>query len=227
MIPLIVFGTGGNSVEIVETVRAINAASRSGPLYTCVGFLDDDQSRRGQSSHGLPILGPIALAQELAGQFVNGIGGPGNFWLRPAITAKAGVPIERFETLVHPAASVASTARLGRGVVVFPQAAVGSFAEVGDHVLVLPNAVVSHDVTVGAHTCITAGVCISSRVAIGDSCYLGTRSCIIGSVSIGDRALVGMGSVVLRDVPGEAVVAGSPAKFLRPVMVSSQDGVRC
>jgi len=215
VIPLIVFGTGGNSVEIVETVRAINACSPGGPRYLCIGFLDDDQSRWGQMSHDLPVLGPIASARKFGGQFVNGVGGPGNFWLRPEIVAKSGVPPERFETLVHPTASVASTARLKRGVVVFPQAAIGSHAEIDDHVLILPNSVVSHDVTVGPHTLIAAGVCISSRVSVGASCYLGTRCCVIGSTRIGDRALVGMGSAVLDDVAEEAVVVGTPARFLR------------
>ncbi len=217
MIPLIVFGTGGNSMEIVETVRAINACSPDGPRYTCIGFLDDDRSRHGTTLHDLPVLGPISSAREFGAQFVNGIGGPGNFWLRPAIVAMAGLPAERFETLVHPSASVSSTARLGHGVVVFPQAAIGSLAHVEDHVLVLPNSVVSHDVTVGPHTLIAAGVCISSRVSVGANCYLGTRSCVIGSTRIGDRALVGMGSAVLHDVTEEAVVVGTPARFLRQI----------
>ena len=217
MIQLIVFGTGGNSVEIVETVRAINACSPDGARYTVLGFLDDNRTLWGRTRHGLPVLGGIPRAQDLAGQFVNGIGGPDSFWRREQIVARACVPPERFETLVHPAATVASTARLKPGVVVFPHAAIGSYAQVDNHVLVLPNAVVSHDVAVGAHTCIASGVCISSGVKIGVSCYLGTGSSLIGSIRVGDRSLIGMGSVVLHDVPGESVVVGSPAKFLRPL----------
>jgi acetyltransferase-like isoleucine patch superfamily enzyme len=34
-------------------------------------------------------------------------------------------------------------------------------------------------------------------------------------VSIGERALIGAGSVVVRDVPANAIVAGNPARILR------------
>ena len=44
---------------------------------------------------------------------------------------------------------------------------------------------------------------------------LGTGSTILGGVTIGEGAIVGAGSVVTRDVPPRAVVAGNPARLLR------------
>ena len=46
---------------------------------------------------------------------------------------------------------------------------------------------------------------------------LGTGSTILGGVTIGERAIVGAGSVVTRDVPPGVIVAGNPARVLRPV----------
>lgn len=46
---------------------------------------------------------------------------------------------------------------------------------------------------------------------------LGTGSTILGGVTIGERAIVGAGSVVTRDVPPDVIVAGNPARVLRPV----------
>jgi UDP-2-acetamido-3-amino-2,3-dideoxy-glucuronate N-acetyltransferase len=45
---------------------------------------------------------------------------------------------------------------------------------------------------------------------------LGSGSVILGGVTVGAGALVGAGAVVTRDVPPGAVVAGNPARFLRP-----------
>jgi acetyltransferase-like isoleucine patch superfamily enzyme len=44
---------------------------------------------------------------------------------------------------------------------------------------------------------------------------IGTGSTIMGGITIGRNAIVGAGSVVTRDVPANAVVAGNPAKVLK------------
>jgi acetyltransferase-like isoleucine patch superfamily enzyme len=46
---------------------------------------------------------------------------------------------------------------------------------------------------------------------------IGSGAVILGGVRIGERALVGAGAVVSRDVPPATVVAGVPARVLRPV----------
>ncbi|WP_213806333.1 acyltransferase [Granulicella sp. dw_53] len=44
---------------------------------------------------------------------------------------------------------------------------------------------------------------------------IGTSCTILGGITIGELAIVGAGSVVTRDVPPMAVVAGNPARILR------------
>jgi acetyltransferase-like isoleucine patch superfamily enzyme len=44
---------------------------------------------------------------------------------------------------------------------------------------------------------------------------IGSGSTILANVTIGENAIVGAGSVVRKDVPANAIVAGNPAKFLR------------
>ena len=44
---------------------------------------------------------------------------------------------------------------------------------------------------------------------------IGSGSTILCNVTIGENAIVGAGSVVTKDVPAKAIVAGNPAKFLR------------
>jgi len=46
---------------------------------------------------------------------------------------------------------------------------------------------------------------------------IGSGSTILSKVVIGERAIVGAGSVVTRDVPANAIVAGNPARVLRYV----------
>ncbi len=212
---LVILGTGGTSVDILDTLDDLNRV-RGGLRYECVGFLDDDTGRHGRLVHGYPILGPLGLAPALDDcLFVNGIGAPGNFWHKAAIIARTGLRPHRFATIVHPTATISRTARLNPGTVVLQHAVVAANVTIGSHVVVLPTCVVSHDSVLGDHTCLAGGVCVSGRVVVGESCYLGSNCTIMGDVQIGERCLVGMGSVVLRSVPPNSVVVGNPARFLR------------
>jgi len=55
--------------------------------------------------------------------------------------------------------------------------------------------------------------CVPTVVKRGAS--IGSGATILCGVSIGERATVGAGSVVTRDVPDGAIVAGNPARVLR------------
>lgn len=222
---VVILGTGGNSVDILDTINDVNDCA-SHPVYECVGFLDDNAALWGTGIHGVKVLGPLASAHAQPDcSLVNGIGAPSNFWKKDVIIAKTGAALERFVTILHPSASVSRTATVGRGVVVFQHVVITSNVTIGHHVIILPNTVISHDDVIGDYTCIAGGVCISGQVKIGQSCYLGTNSTIIGNAEIGDRCLIGMGSCVLRNIPPNSVVVGNPARFLRHT-VDGPDGVR-
>lgn len=50
---------------------------------------------------------------------------------------------------------------------------------------------------------------------IGNDVWIGENVLIKGGLKIGDGAVVGMGSVVTKDVPPYAIVAGNPATLIR------------
>ena len=52
-------------------------------------------------------------------------------------------------------------------------------------------------------------------VSIGANVWIGMNALILKGVTIGDGAIVAAGSVVVRDVPPKAVVAGVPAKVVK------------
>ena len=214
---LIILGTGGNCVDILDAVLAINEIA-STAVYHVRGFLDDNIVSWGQTVAGYPVLGPLSKAKDYpAALFVNGIGSFRNYWRKQAIIATARVPLERFETVVHPRATVSRFVSLGLGTVVLQNATINARARIGNHVMILPNAVLSHDVEVGDYTCIASAACVAGGVRIGNSCYLGANCSIRNDLVLGDGSLVGLGAVVLEDVPEVTVVVGNPARAIRSV----------
>jgi chloramphenicol O-acetyltransferase type B len=53
------------------------------------------------------------------------------------------------------------------------------------------------------------------RVSIGHDVWLGRSVIVLPGVTIGDGAVVGAGSVVTKEVPPYAIVAGNPARLIR------------
>jgi len=52
-------------------------------------------------------------------------------------------------------------------------------------------------------------------VEVGSNVWIGYGACILRGVTVGDNSIVGTNSVVTRDVPANAVVAGIPARVIR------------
>ena len=52
-------------------------------------------------------------------------------------------------------------------------------------------------------------------VVVGSNVWIGYGACILRGVSVGDNSIVGTNSVVTKDVPANAVVAGIPARIIR------------
>jgi acetyltransferase-like isoleucine patch superfamily enzyme len=52
-------------------------------------------------------------------------------------------------------------------------------------------------------------------VEVGSNVWIGYGACVLRGVRVGDNSIVGTNSVVTKDVPANAVVAGVPARIVR------------
>jgi acetyltransferase-like isoleucine patch superfamily enzyme len=58
---------------------------------------------------------------------------------------------------------------------------------------------------------------LTKPIVIGRNAWLGADVKVLAGVTIGENAIVAAGSVVTKDVPPNMVVAGSPARIIRPI----------
>jgi acetyltransferase-like isoleucine patch superfamily enzyme len=52
-------------------------------------------------------------------------------------------------------------------------------------------------------------------VRVGNNVWIGYGACVLRGVRVGDNSIIGTSSVVTKDVPENAVVAGAPARTIR------------
>jgi sugar O-acyltransferase (sialic acid O-acetyltransferase NeuD family) len=211
--PLVIVGAGGFAREAAEAVRAVHWMDRE---YDLKAFLDDDPALHGRTIGGTPVIGPVeAVHDDPDVAVVICLGRPDAYTARRDIVTRLGLPEERYATLVHPAASVGSTCRVGAGSVVLAHTSLTAGVVVGAHVAVMPQVVLTHDVRVDDYATLASGVRLGGGVHIGSGAYIASGALVREGLDVGPWAMVGMGSVVTRDVPAERLWFGSPARDVR------------
>lgn len=126
---------------------------------------------------------------------------------------------------------VGDNTKIGAFVEIQKNAKVGSNCKISSHTFVCEGVVIEDEVFIG-HNVAFINDSYPRATAEGGQLQteqdwkveptivkkrasIGSGSTILSKVTIGENALVGAGSVVTKDVPANAVVAGNPAKILR------------
>ena len=85
---------------------------------------------------------------------------------------------------------------------------------VGDESVIGNDCTLRHGTTLGFK--ILPDGSRSTAPVLGNNVEIGPSVTILGPVKIGDNAVIGAGAVVVKDVPAGAIVAGNPARILKP-----------
>lgn len=207
--PLLLAGAAGLAKETLAAVRARGERS-------VLGMLDDNPATHGTIVDGVPVLGPLdAVGDHPDTDVVVCIASPKDLGRRRRVVERLALPVERFATVTHPAASIAPGCELGPGSIYLAGAVVTAAQRVGAHVVAMPHTTITHDDEVSDFVLFASAACLSGSVSVGASAYLGSGSLVREGLTIGAGSLIGMGSVVLTDVPPGEVWIGNPARRLR------------
>jgi sugar O-acyltransferase (sialic acid O-acetyltransferase NeuD family) len=207
---IIVYGAGGHAKVVLDVLEKVGTCA-------IVGLLDDSAELAGDTRSGYRVLGGSALFRGLIEEGVKGmIVALGDNLRRRAVFDAARAAGFELVAAIHPSALLGSRVRIGAGSVLVAGVVVNVDAEIGDNVIVNTSASVDHDCRIGAHVHISPGVRLAGRVTVGEFTHIGIGAAVLPNRTIGKHCIVGAGSVVREDVPDGMVVAGNPARIIKP-----------
>jgi sugar O-acyltransferase (sialic acid O-acetyltransferase NeuD family) len=117
-------------------------------------------------------------------------------------------------SIIHPSAIVSSLSTISSGCFVGAGAIINPDSSIGKACIINTNAVVEHDCEISDAVHISPSSALAGGVKVGDQSWIGLGSFVKQLVNIGSHVVVGMGSVVIRNVPENCTIVGSPARIL-------------
>lgn len=204
---VIIVGASGFGREVLYTIGEINRVS---PTYCVKGFIDDNLSALDGFDLEYKVLGKISgWVPNREDRYVLAIADPKTKEkVIPNLKEKGAL----FETIIAPTASVADSATLGEGVVVFGYSGISVNVKIGNFVFFNAMDGIGHDTVIGDYCSFGPKVCISGHTKIGKCVNFGALSSTYPGITIGDYAVVGMNSAAIKQVKPNTTVIGVPAK---------------
>jgi acetyltransferase-like isoleucine patch superfamily enzyme len=149
--------------------------------------------------------------------------------IAPDVKLGKGVRIFGFTNLYG--CEIDDDTKIGTFVEIQKGSKIGKRCKVSSHTFICEGVTLEDEVFIGHHVVFTndrfpratAGgklqteadwACVPTVVKRGAS--IGSGAVLLCGITIGENALVGAGSVVTKDVPAGATVAGNPARIMKP-----------
>lgn len=211
---LIIIGGYGNGTVVQSTVEDINRVKKE---WEILGFLNDKEK---ELINCYDVLGKIdkeTVSKYLKNKDV--------YFFYSLISVKLNhkflhklkdlnIPTERFATIIHPTAAVASTAKIGHGVCIQPFVSVGPNTIIGNFIHIFAQSLIGHGSILDDYSYVSNNACVGAEVHLKEGAYLGTNATTLEYITLGKWSITGIGSVVLKNVKDYEKVVGNPARVI-------------
>lgn len=209
-LPLLIFGTSGNSKEIKTIVDEINQTNYVN-VYDFLGFVSEQGTDIGKKV-GKSV---VVCSDENFGEYIESFSVIG-------IIIPIGTPeIKRriykrickhsnlvFPNIISPSARIMenSSVQIGMGNIICSGCVLTVEIDIGDFNLINRSSTIGHNVRIGNYNIINPLVSVSGGVEIHDEVLVGAGSSIKQGVILKSNSIVGMGAIIPKTVEENTIM---------------------
>jgi sugar O-acyltransferase (sialic acid O-acetyltransferase NeuD family) len=200
-----IIGAGGHARSIAEIATAAG--------FTIVAFVSP--SATNPDLLGVELLetlpADIAERSESIGIAI------GTNYVREQVWAGLNktLDFDRFPALIHPTASIATSASIGAGTTIHQNSVVGPGTQIGNFCTVNTSSSIDHDCTMQDFSSLGPGAHTGGGVIIGQRSHVSIGAIISHNVHIGRDTIVGAGSCAIESLPDCVISVGTPSRILK------------
>ena len=121
----------------------------------------------------------------------------------------------KFATYISSNSIMSHESFIGNGCIVNQGCVIDNYVKIGSCVYVNIGVTISHDSEIKDNVFVAPGVNICGYSTIEQGVFIGANATVIDNIKIGKNSIVGAGSVVIKDVPGNTLVVGNPARIIK------------
>lgn len=203
---MIIAGAGGLAAQLFDDLVAINAQD--------VIFWSEVPTKY----HFIQERFPIIKSDKEITDYFNTVSK--SFLLCISSIENRKILSEKFKNLggkstsfISPNSIISKYITVGNGSLIMSRVEIEAGVIIGEQCLINKTANVGHGCVIGSNCEVAPGVILTGEVELGDNTYVGARAIILPKVKIGKNVVIAAGSVVKKNVPDYAVVAGEFASI--------------
>jgi len=176
--------------------------------YNIVGFLDDDESKRGKFYWKIPVLGKIEdISNYTDHSIVIGISNP---TVKKQILSRIGENYN-FPNFISKNAWMSNKVAMGKGIIIYPNVSINHETKINDFVIINMNCAIGHNSTIGKGSSLAPGVNFAGFTSLEEFVEVGIGATTIQQINIGTRAIIGGQSMVIKNIEANSTYVGVPA----------------
>lgn len=185
--------------------------------FNIIGFLDDDINKLGKTFYGHQVLGTSENIDDFTKDntqlaVVIGIANP---HVKAAIHNRLKKKHVNFPNFIAINSWISEGVKLGEGIIIYPGVSINFETTVQDFVIINMNCAIGHNCVISRYSTLAPSVKLAGFTFVKVSSDLGIGAATIQGVVVGENAVIGGQSMLIYNVPDNAVVVGNPGRVIK------------